>query len=98
MKPSEYELGHNARDQDESTFLASRPWRQGRKVPRNVYAQVSDDPSDDDVAIGSFDSEQLAFAAVNGHNAEVAHHPAPRHTPPAQLYDYEQDPAHHTNS
>lgn len=68
-------VDHNARGQDESTFLASRPWRQGRKVPRNVYAQVSDDPSDSDVAIGQFDSEWLAFAAVNGHNAEVVYHP-----------------------
>jgi hypothetical protein len=65
---------HNAREETASVYLASRPWRQGRKVPRNVYAQVSDDPSDDDVIIGQFDSEWLAFAAVHGHNAEVAYH------------------------
>jgi hypothetical protein len=79
-KPSEERLiadtvRHNARTYEESTDLAARPWRQGRKVGRNVYAQISTDPSDDDVAIGSFDSEWLAFACVQAHNAEVVYHP-----------------------
>jgi hypothetical protein len=65
---------HNARTHEESTDLAARPWRQGRKVGRNVYAQVSEDPSDDDVAIGSFDSEWLAFACVYAHNEQVVYH------------------------
>lgn len=65
---------HNARSYEHSTALAARPWRLGRKVGRNVYAQLSDDPSDDDVAIGSFDSEWLAYACVFAHNQQVVDH------------------------
>lgn len=65
---------HNARSESISVLLASRPWRQGRKVGRNVYAQVSDDPSDDDVIIGQFDSDTLAFACVYAHNEQVVYH------------------------
>lgn len=61
-------MDHNARSAEESALLMGRPWRQGRKVARNVYAQVSDDPSDDDVIIGQFDSEWLARNAVDAHN------------------------------
>lgn len=59
---------HDARPEAESLALAGRPWRQGRRVPRNVYAQVSDDPADDDVIIGQFDSALLARDAVDAHN------------------------------
>lgn len=56
---------HNARSRAESEALCRLPWRQGRKVPRNVYAH---DGEDDGVAIGTFDSEWLAQAAVVAHN------------------------------
>jgi hypothetical protein len=61
-------MNHNARSEEESALLTGRPWRQGRKVPRNVYCQVSDEPTDSDVIIGKFDSEWLARDAVDAHN------------------------------
>lgn len=61
-------MNHNARDEPSSVWLASRPWRQGRRVGRNIYAVVADQPADDDVAVGSMDSEWLAAEAVFRHN------------------------------
>jgi len=43
-------------------------WRVGRKVGRTVYAQVGDEPSDNDLLIGVFDTKELAQAAVDAHN------------------------------
>jgi hypothetical protein len=59
---------HDARSVVESARLAFRPWRQGRKVGRNLYAQVSDDPSDDDIIIGQMDTAGLAAVVVLAHN------------------------------
>jgi hypothetical protein len=47
-------------------------WRIGRKVGRTVYAQISDDPADDDVLIGMFDTTELAKAAVIAHNLAIS--------------------------
>jgi hypothetical protein len=44
------------------------PWRTGRKVGRTIYAQVTDEPSDDDVLIGVMDTSVLAHEAVMCHN------------------------------
>lgn len=44
------------------------PWRVGRKLYRTVYAQVGDEPSDDDVFIGIFDEPEIAEIAVVQHN------------------------------
>jgi hypothetical protein len=43
-------------------------WRVGRKVGRTVYAQIGDQPSDNDVLIGVFDTRELALEAVTSHN------------------------------
>lgn len=62
---------NNARPRAESEGLAELPWRQGRKVPRNVYAGYGDDG----IAIGQFDSEWLALAAVEAHNRACGYGP-----------------------
>jgi hypothetical protein len=62
---------------EESDRLLHRPWRQGRKVPRNIYAQVGEHPGDDDVAIGQLDSASLAHDAVWWHNSALGVDPAP---------------------
>ena len=46
-------------------------WRVGRKVGKNIYAIVGDEPSDDDIDIGRMDSPALAAIAVLNHNAIV---------------------------
>jgi hypothetical protein len=61
-------MGHDARGVEESVELLLRPWRTGRRVGRNIYAQVGDDPSDDDVIIGQMDTAELAQGAVDSHN------------------------------
>lgn len=55
-----------------NTYL-DRPWRQGRKVPRHIYAQLGDDSSDLDVeiavAIGPEGmAEVIAHTIVSEHN------------------------------
>lgn len=48
------------------------PWRAGRRVPRNVYCCTDPDrPSDEDVPIGSFDTDLLAARAVEDHNRSL---------------------------
>lgn len=47
------------------------PWRVGRRVPRNVYAGNPHSPSDEDVPIGSFDTDLLAARAVEDHNRSL---------------------------
>lgn len=66
-------MKHDARTEEETSRLLERPWRQGRRVLRNVYAQLPSDavPSDDDVYIGNFDSAALAEDAVYWHNASL---------------------------
>lgn len=54
--------------QQGSAFFVEFRWRTGRKVARNVYAIVGGEPSDNDVLIGSFDTGELARAAVEAHN------------------------------
>lgn len=44
------------------------PWRTGRKVGRTIYAQHSDEPSDEDELIGMMDTRALATEAVDAHN------------------------------
>lgn len=48
--------------------LTDLPWRVGRKLGRTVYAQISDDASDDDMLIGVMDSIELAQEVVRSHN------------------------------
>lgn len=45
------------------------PWRTGRKVGRTIYAQPGIEPADTDPLIGVMDTPELAWAAVEGHNA-----------------------------
>jgi hypothetical protein len=59
---------HDARDAQDSLRCLRHPWRVGRKVARNVYAQLESEASDDDVLIGQFDTGQLAREAVFRHN------------------------------
>jgi hypothetical protein len=47
-------------------------WRVGRKVGRTVYAQIDDEPTDNDCLIGVFDTKELAAEAVRAHNAFIA--------------------------
>lgn len=47
------------------------PWRVGRKVPRNIYAQLGAEPSDNDLDIGRMDTAALAEAVVAAHNLAV---------------------------
>lgn len=47
------------------------PWRTGRKVGRTIYAQVGEQPSDEDVLIGVMDTPRLAEEAANAHNAAL---------------------------
>lgn len=47
----------------------------GRKVGRTIYAQVGDEPSDDDPIIGMMDSRILAADVVASHNAVLASRP-----------------------
>lgn len=47
------------------------PWRTGRKVGRNLYAQVDDEPGVRDVDIGRMDTTELAVAVVEAHNASL---------------------------
>jgi len=59
---------HDARPDEQADQLAWLPWRVGRRVPRNIYAQLGPDPDDGDVAIGQLDSSILAADAVASHN------------------------------
>lgn len=43
-------------------------WRTGRKIGKNVYAIVGNEPSDDDIDIGRFDDPKVAAIAVLQHN------------------------------
>lgn len=51
--------------------LATLPWRVGRKVQRTIYAQVENEPSDDDILIGLMDSPVISVEAVRAHNAAL---------------------------
>lgn len=44
------------------------PWRVGRKLGRTIYAQVGDDPDDDDVLLGMMDTAEIAAHVVHDHN------------------------------
>jgi hypothetical protein len=55
----------------ESRELIDTPWRVGRKLGRTIYAQLFNEPSDDDPVIGIMDSEDLAKAAVELHNMAI---------------------------
>lgn len=60
---------HDARSALDSLRCLLVPWRVGRRVARNVYAQVEgEDPDDDGWLIGQFDTGQLAREAVFRHN------------------------------
>jgi hypothetical protein len=51
--------------------LTRLPWRVGRKVRRNLYAVVGDQPSDGDYDIGRMDDAWLAARVVSDHNATL---------------------------
>ena len=51
-------------------FLRAR-WRVGRKVGRTIYAQVQDEPSDNDRLIGLMDSVVIAEGVCEAHNAKL---------------------------
>lgn len=44
------------------------PWRTGRRNHRVLYAVLGDEPSDDDVMIGSVDYPEVANLIVMCHN------------------------------
>lgn len=46
--------------------------RKGRKIPRNLYIQIGDEPSDLDVDIGRVESEALAEFLIECANSELA--------------------------
>jgi hypothetical protein len=62
-------------DIDEFLQLISPPaaydWAVDGEAPRNVYAGDPDNPMDDDVPIGSFDTDLLAARAVEDHNRSL---------------------------
>lgn len=62
---------HDARSDEQSERLVHLRWRVGRKVPRNVYAELAADASDIDLMIGHFDSAVLAAEAVASHNLRL---------------------------
>lgn len=66
-------MSHNARTRAESLELLNQPWRQGRRVGRNIYAQTSTTPTDNDVIIGQADSEWIAADIVTRHNLGLIH-------------------------
>lgn len=63
---------HDARPEEQAAWLCRKPWRVGRRVGRNVYAQLGPDADDGDVIIGQFDNAALAAAAVDAHNLFLA--------------------------
>lgn len=46
-------------------------WRTGRKLGRTIYAQVSSEPTDNDVFLGLMENEQLATMVVKAHNERL---------------------------
>lgn len=54
----------------------TRPWRTGRKVGRNIYAQRGDEPADSDPIIGQLDTPELAAEAVAAHNERLQRAPS----------------------
>lgn len=48
--------------------IALMRWRTGRKIGKNIYAIVGDQPSDDDIDIGRMNNESIAAIAVLNHN------------------------------
>jgi len=48
-------------------------WRTGRKIGKNIYAMVGDEPSDEDIDIGRMDHEEIAAIAVLNHNNSLGH-------------------------
>lgn len=51
--------------------LVKKKWRVGRKVGRTIYAQLGNEPNDDDPLIGVFDSVELAVKVVDDHNKNL---------------------------
>lgn len=44
------------------------PWRVGRKLGRTVYAQVGDEPDDEDPFLGLMETEDIAAQVVDAMN------------------------------
>ena len=55
----------------ELKLYVKKKWRVGRKVGRTVYAQIGQQPNDEDPLIGVFDSVELAEEAVRSHNKNI---------------------------
>jgi hypothetical protein len=51
--------------------LADAPWRVGRKLGRTIYAQLWDEPSDDDPLLGIMDRTDIAELIVYMHNSSI---------------------------
>lgn len=62
--------GHDAISETMAKRFLNVPWRVGRKVPRNLYAQTNPD-DEDGVAFGQLDSSWLAEHVVALHNAAL---------------------------
>ena len=54
------------------TFWDAPAWRTGRKVGRTIYAQMGNEPSDNDPLIGVMDTPDLARLVVRAVNAMLS--------------------------
>lgn len=61
-------IGATAAHREALKSLTGVPWRQGRKVPRNIYAVTGDD-WEARPPIGAMDTPELAAEAAGSHNA-----------------------------
>lgn len=60
-------------DKNNSFDYTKLVWRVGRKVGRTIYAQLGNEPSDNDPLIGVLDTAELADEAVRSHNLAIQH-------------------------
>lgn len=63
----------------ETQVLMALPWRTGRRNHRVLYAVIGEEPSDDDIMIGSVDAPEIAHLIVLHHNrgrSRVVAHPS----------------------
>lgn len=72
MTPTGHGHTYKLPDKVSGGGIVSMRWRTGRKIPKNIYAMVGDQPSDDDIDIGRMDHEAFAMIAVADHNRALA--------------------------
>jgi hypothetical protein len=62
-------LAATAEYREKMAVLARLPWRCGRHEPVHLYAQPGPEPSDDDPALGTLFTPELAAETVKAHDA-----------------------------